>query len=68
MRFPHDFFRKLFSRQSKQCSYRSAEALRRPKPKATSSFSAACSVVPIKPEPKIGFSRCGPRGQFEGKS
>jgi hypothetical protein len=32
---------------SKQSSYRSAEALRHPKPSAKWSFSAACEVVPF---------------------
>jgi hypothetical protein len=35
---------------SKQCSYRSAEALRHPKSRAKSSFSATCEAVPY-PKP-----------------
>src|SRR5260370_41813174 len=38
---------------SKQCSYRSAEALRHPKSRATSSFSAACEAVPFQSKFKL---------------
>jgi hypothetical protein len=38
---------------SKQCTYRSSEALRHPKSRATSSFSAACETVPFPNLPRI---------------